>query len=319
MYRTVVSQEERLLVADMHRLALRWPRFGYRRIAALLRKEDWRVNDKRVHRLWKEQGLQIRRKARKRRRMGTSANACHRRRPMYKDHVWGYDFVSERTERGGQMKLLCVVDEFTRECLTIEAARKFTGQDVVDTLAELFAIRGRPKYIRSDNGPEFACKAVRKWLRESGVGTLFIEPGSPWENGYVESFNGKLRDECLNGELFLNLAEMKYIAERWRLDYNHHRPHSMLDWQSPAMYAARCLGRRRPCAAPGSPLRAHPPQHTGETVEWVRTGYLIYRTDRAHGLHLGLAWASERSLAHALEGDLCRGATIGVHSRSVTW
>ena len=245
----------------MCRLALRWPRFGYRRVAVLLRKEHWRVNDKRVHRLWKDQGLQIRKKQRKRRRMGSGASACHRRKPRYRNHVWGYDFVSERTERGGQLKLLNVVDEFTRECLTIEVARKFTGQDVVNALSELFAIRGRPKYLRSDNGPEFACKAVRKWLKTLGVGTLFIEPGSPWENGYVDSFNGKLRDECLNGELFLSLTEARYVVERWRLDYNHHRPHSMLNWMTPAVFSARCRGRRRLCAASGS-ATPHPSQHT---------------------------------------------------------
>lgn len=249
-------------MADMHRLALRWPRFGYRRIAALLVQEGWRLNVKRVHRLWKEHGLQIRRKARKRRRMGTSANACHRRRPRHKDHVWSYDFVAERTERGGQMKLLSVVDEFTRECLTIQVARAFRGPDVVAVLEELFAIRGRPRYLRSDNGPEFACKAVKKWLGSCGVGTLFIEPGSPWENGYVESFNGKLRDECLDGELFLNRIETQYVVDRWRLDYNHYRPHSMLGWMAPAAFAAMCRGRRRPWPAAGSPLRAHPPQPT---------------------------------------------------------
>ena len=257
-----VCAEERVLIADMHSLAVRWPRFGYRRIAALLVQEGWRVNVKRVHRLWKEEGLQIRRRARKRRRLGTSANACHRRRPRYKDHVWGYDFVTERTERGGQMKLLSVVDEFTRECLMIEVRRHFRGSDVVAALDELFAIRGRPRYIRSDNGPEFACKAVKKWLGASGVGTLFIEPGAPWENGYIESFNGKLRDECLNGELFINRTETRYVVDRWRLDYNHHRPHSMLGWKTPAGFAATCRERRLPCAAPASPSRAQPPQHT---------------------------------------------------------
>jgi len=260
-YDRKVNQDERRLVAAMHRLALKWPRFGYRRITACLGREGWRVNAKRVHRLWKAEGLQIRRKARKRRRMGTSGNACDRRRPRHKDHVWGYDFVSERTERGGQLKMLNVVDEFTRECLTIEVARHFTGQDVVAALAALFELRGRPKYLRSDNGPEFACKAVRKWLKASGVGTLFIEPGSPWENGYVESFNGKLRDECLNGELLLNLAEARYVVDRWRLDYNHHRPHSMLNWMTPAAFSARCRPRRRPCAASGS-ATPHPSQHT---------------------------------------------------------
>ena len=262
-YRRKLPLQDHGLIEAMHRLALRWPRFGCRRITALLRKEDWLVNRKRVHRLWKAEGLQIRRKARKRRRIGTSANACHRRRPRYKDHVWGYDFVSDRTERGGQVKLLSVVDEFTRECLTIESGRTFTGADVVEVLKELFAIRGRPRYIRSDNGPEFACKAVRKWLKASGVGTLFIEPGSPWENGYVESFNGKLRDECTNGELFVNLTEVRYVVDRWRLDYNHHRPHSMLNWMTPAAFAARCRGRRRPCAAPGS-ATPRPPQHTAD-------------------------------------------------------
>jgi putative transposase len=262
-YRTQVPEADRRLVAEMRRQALERPRFGYRRIAALWRREGGRVNVKRVHRLWKAEGLQIRRKARKKRRLGHGANACDRRRPRYKNHVWGYDFVSERTERGGQVKLLTVVDEFPRECLTIDVGRTFTGRDVIAVLEELFAIRGRPKYLQSDNGPEFAAKAVRKWLRRLGVGTLFIEPGSPWENGYVESFNGKLRDECLNGELFLNLTETRYVVDRWRLDYNHHRPHSMLNWTTPAEFAARCRGRdrRRPCAAPGSATPI-PPQHT---------------------------------------------------------
>jgi len=174
------------------------------------------------------------------------------------NHVWSYDFVSERTESGGQLKLLNVVDEFTRECLTIEVARKFTGREVVRTLRELFMIRGRPRYLRSDNGPEFACKAVRKWLKQSGVGTLFIEPGSPWENGYVESFNGKLRDECLNGEVFLSLAETRYVVDRWRLDYNHYRPHSALGWQTPAAFAASCV-------PPGS-ATPHPPEHTVDAL-----------------------------------------------------
>ena len=251
------------MIEDMHRLALRWPRFGYRRITALLRREGWRVNVKRVHRLWKAEGLQIRKKQRKRRRLGSGTNACHRRRPRYKDHVWSYDFVSDRTEGGGALKLLTVVDEYTRECLTVEVAMTFTGSDVVEVLGELFDIRGRPRYLRSDNGPEFTSKAVRKWLKALGVGTLFIEPGSPWENGYVESFNGKLRDECLNGELFLSRVEAKYVVDRWRLDYNHRRPHSMLGWLTPAQFAAWCRERRRPCVPPGS-ATPHPPEHTVE-------------------------------------------------------
>jgi transposase InsO family protein len=266
-YEKKVNQEERCLVAEMHRLSLKWPRFGYRRITALLHRDGWRVNAKRVHRLWKAEGLQIRRRARKRRRLGNSDNACHRHRSRRKDHVWSYDFVSDRTVNGGRLRVLNVVDEFTRECLTIEVRRHFTGRDVVVVLAELFAIRSRPMYIRSDNGPEFVSKAVKQWLSSENVGTLFIEPGSPWENGYVESFNGKLRDECLNGELFLSLAEARYVVDRWRMDYNHHRPHSRLNWTTPAAFAALCPsnGRKartgRPCAASGS-ATPHPSQHT---------------------------------------------------------
>ena len=260
-YAPVVRDEERQLIDEVYRLALRWPRFGYRRITALLRKDGWRVNLKRVHRLWKSEGLQIRRKACKRRRFGTGDNACHRRRPVGKDHVWAYDFVTDRTEGGGRLRMLSVVDEYTRECLTIEVGRHFTGRQVVGVLEELFWIRGRPQYLRSDNGPEFAAKAVRKWLKASGVGTLFIEPGSPWENGYIESFNGKLRDECLNGELFLSLAEARYVVDRWRMDYNHHRPHSRLDWMTPAAFAASSPSVGRPCVPPGS-ATPHPPEHT---------------------------------------------------------
>ena len=161
--------------------------------------------------------------------------------------------------------MLNIVDEFTRESLAIEIRRHFTGKDVVSVLAELFAIRGCPRYIRSDNGPEFASKAVKKRLKRLGVGTLFIEPGSPWENGYIESFNGKLRDECLNGELFLSLAEARYVVDRWRMDYNHHRPHSKLSWMTPAAYAASCPSTGRPCVPAGS-AAPHPPEHTAETL-----------------------------------------------------
>ena len=147
------------------------------------------------------------------------------------------------------------------ECLMIDVRRSFRGGDVVASLGELLAIRGRPRYIRSDNGPEFACKAVKKWLKAAGVGTLFIEPGRPWENGYIESFNGKLRDECLNGELFLSRVEAQYVVDRWRLGYNHHRPHSMLNWMAPASFAARCRGRRRPCATLGLGCASPPAAH----------------------------------------------------------
>ena len=239
----------------MRRLSSEHPRFGYRRIWALLRDDGWRVNIKRVHRLWRHEGLQIRRKRRRRRRgPGTGKNACHRRRPLHKDHVWSYDFLSDRTEGGGRLRMLAIVDEYTRECLTLEVARHFTAGDLIEVLSYLFEVRGCPKYIRSDNGPEFTSRSVQRWLEDSGVGPLFIEPGSPWENGYIESFNGKFRDECLNGELFLSLAEARYIVDRWRLDYNHHRPHSMLGWLTPAAFAVSCV-------PPGS-ATPHPTEHT---------------------------------------------------------
>lgn len=157
------------------------------------------------------------------------------------NHVWSYDFVIDQTEDGRQLKLLVVLDEYTRECLAIEVARSFTSEDVVALLQYLFAVRGVPEYLRSDNGPEFVARRVRRWLDQASVGTLFIEKGSPWENGYVESFNGKLRDELLDRELFLSLEEARWVIDRWRLDYNHHRPHSALDYQTPAAYAAGCV------------------------------------------------------------------------------
>jgi transposase InsO family protein len=203
----------------------------------------WYVNHKRIERIWREENMQVPKKQHRRRRLpsGGSENSCVRRRAQHKDHVWSYDFVTDRTEDRRQIRLLVVIDEFTRECLAIEVARSFTARQVVEVLRYLFAVRGTPQFIRSDNGPEFVAKEVRKWLDQADVKTLFIAPGSPWENGYVESFNGKLRDELLNGELFLSLAEARWVIDRWRLDYNHRRPHSSLDYQTPAAFAARCL------------------------------------------------------------------------------
>ena len=183
--------------------------------------------------------MQVPRKQRKRRRLpGHSGNGCVGYRATHRNHVWSYDFVTERTEDGKQLKLLVVIDEYTRECLAIEAGRSFTSRDVIFTLQYLFAVRGAPGHIRSDNGPEFIAKEVRRWLERASVRTLYINKASPWENAYVESFNGKLRDELLNGELFLSLAEARYVIDEWRLDYNHRRPHSSLDWQTPAAFAA---------------------------------------------------------------------------------
>jgi transposase InsO family protein len=201
--------------------------------------------------------MQVPRKQHRRRRFsGGSENSCVRHRAEHKDHVWSYDFVSDRTEDGRQLGLLVVVDEYTRECLALEVARSFTSQDVLGVLQYLFAVRGRPEHIRSRptlrvgaRGPEFAAKAVRRWLAQAEVGTLFIAKGSPWENGYVESAGGKLRDELLNREFFLSLEEACWVIDRWRLDYNHRRPHSSLDYQTPAAFAARCSSSVRPTAS----------------------------------------------------------------------
>jgi len=194
----------------MRALARRRPRFGAERIHRLLVERDWQVNLKRVHGLWKRENLQVPRKQHRRRCFpGGSENSCVRHRAQRKDHVWSYDFVADRLEDGRQIRLLVVIDEFARECLTIEVARSFTAYDVVGVLQYLFAIRGVPEHIRSDNGPEFVAKTIRRWLDRAEVKTLFIAKGSPWENGYVESFNGKLRDELLNRELFLSIEKAR--------------------------------------------------------------------------------------------------------------
>jgi len=241
-YQSRRPNDEPQLLREMRALARQRPRFGAERIHRLLVERDWHVNPKRVHRLWRRENMQVPRKQHRRRRFsGGSENSCVRRRAQHKDHVWSYDFVTDRTEDGRQLRLLVAIDEYTRECLAIEAARSFTAQDVIGVLQYLFAVRGTPQHIRSDNGPEFVAKSVRHWLDRAAVKTLFIAKSSPWENGYVESFNGKLRDELLNRELFLSLEEACWVIDRWRLDYNHRRIHSALDYQTPAAYAAGCV------------------------------------------------------------------------------
>jgi len=234
--------DERPLVQLMLALARRHPRYGYRRIWALLRRDGYRVNRKRVYRLWRREGLKVPRKQRKKRRLGHSGNGCVRHRAERINHVWCYDFVSDQTVDGRVVKFLTIEDEYTRECLAIEVERSITSREVIETLRYLFEVRGLPEHIRSDNGPEFIAKALRAWLGESGVKTLYIEPGSPWQNGFNESFNGKLRDELLNGELFTSLKEAKVVTEDYRLAYNHRRPHSSLDYETPADYAAKARG-----------------------------------------------------------------------------
>jgi putative transposase len=227
--------DEEQLTDDIIALATKYGRYGYRRITALLNNEyGWRVNHKRVERIWRKEGLKVPKKQPKRSRLWLNDGSCIRLRPEYKDHVWSYDFMIDRTANGRAFKILNIIDEYTRECLAIMVARKIRNQDVIDLLFQLFILRGIPEHIRSDNGSEFTAKAVRRWLSRVGVKTLFIEPGSPWENGYIESFNGKLRDELLNREIFMTLEEAKALIEQWRREYNQIRPHSSLGYQPPA-------------------------------------------------------------------------------------
>ena len=218
----------------MIELATQYGRYGYRRITVMLRDEGFRVNHKRVERLWRRAGLKIPRRQPTRRRLWLNDGSCIRLRPSYRDHVWSYDFVRDRTSDGRTLRRLTLIDEYSRECLSIDVARLLTSEDVLERLTLLFITRGVPDYIRSDNGGEFTAKAVRDWLSHVGVKTLFIEPGSPWENGYNESFNGKLRDELLNREIFDTLLEARVLIERWRHHYNTVRPHSSLGYRPPA-------------------------------------------------------------------------------------
>jgi len=222
------------LTARIVELSSQFGRYGYRRITGLLRLDGWLVNHKRVERIWHIAGLKVPKRQPKRGRLWLNDGSCIRLRPEHKNHVWSYDFVMTRTHNGKPVRMLNIIDEYTRECLCIKVARKITAQDVLDELFELIVERGLPDNIRSDNGPEFTANAVRKWLGKIGVRTLFIEPGSPWENGYIESFNGKLRDELLNGEIFETLLEAKVLIENWRYEYNHIRPHSSLGYRPPA-------------------------------------------------------------------------------------
>jgi putative transposase len=232
-YAPQVEDDEERLVARVITLASQYGRYGYRRITAMLNLEGWQVNHKKVERIWRREGLKVPKKQPKRGRLWLNDGSCIRLRPEYKDPVWSYDFMIARTADGRAFRILNIIDEYTRECLAILVKRQITAQDVIDVLFELFIFRGIPEHIRSDNGPEFTAKAVRKWLERLGVKTLFIEPGSPWENGYIESFNGKLRDELLNREVFTTLTEAEVLIEQWRMDYNHIRPHSSLGYRPP--------------------------------------------------------------------------------------
>ena len=239
-------EDEERLVADMIELARQYGRYGYRRVAALLRDAGWEVNDKRIERLWKREGLKVPPKQPRKGRLWLNDGSCIRLRAEYVNHVWSYDFVHHRTDDGRAFRTLNVLDEFGRECLAIRVKRKLNSVDVIDVLTDLFILRGVPAYIRSDNGPEFIAEAVRKWIAAVGVQTAYIEPGSPWENGYVESCNARFRDELLNGEIFYSLKEAQIVIEQWRHHYNTRRPHSSLGYKPPAPETIIPLQQRPP-------------------------------------------------------------------------
>jgi transposase InsO family protein len=228
------SQWEEGLITRMVELAIKFRRWGYKKITGLLRDEGWRVNKKRILRLWRQEGLKVIKKRRKKRRLWLSDGTCIRIRPNHANHIWAYDFVEDRTSDGRKLRFLTVVDEYTRVCLALKVGRSLKAEDVQICLKDLFIKYGVPEFIRSDNGSEFTADMVRIWLQKLGVRTIFIEPGSPWENGFSESFNGIFRDEFLNGELLDTLWEAKVLAEDWRRTYNAIRPHGSLKYRPPA-------------------------------------------------------------------------------------
>jgi putative transposase len=228
-------EDEAALTADIVALARQYGRYGYRKIAELLRTwAGWVVNDKRVERIWRQEGLKVPAKQPKRGRLWLNDGSCVRLRPEHRDHVWSYDFVEDRTHDGRKYRMLNVIDEFTHECLAIRVSRRLKAIDVIDVLSDLFILRGVPEHVRSDNGPEFVAKAVQEWITAVGAKTAYIAPGSPWENGTIESFNARLRDELLNGEIFYSLKEAQIIIESWRQHYNAVRPHASLGYRAPA-------------------------------------------------------------------------------------
>jgi len=229
--------DEDVLTRAIIGLAAQYGRYGYRRVTKLLNDAGWAVGVDRVLRIWRREGLKVPSKQRPRRRLWLNDGSCIRLRPERRNHVWSYDFVEAQTQDGRKVRLMTLIDEFTRECLAIRVARRINSLGVLETMADVMLVRGIPEHIRSDNGPEMTARIVRSWLAGVGAKTLYIEPGSPWENGYCESFNGKLRDELLNGEIFCSLKEAKVLIEQWRHHYNTVRPHSSLGYRPPAPQA----------------------------------------------------------------------------------
>ena len=249
--------DEERLTADIVELARRHGRLGYRKIAEMLRSTaGWIVNDKRVERIWRREGLKVPAKQSKQGRIWLADGSCIRLRAERPNHVWSYDFVEDRTHEGRKYRMLNLIDEFTHECLAIWVDRKLKSADVIDVLSDQFMLRGVPEHVRSDNGPEFVARSVQDWIGAVGAKTAYIERGSPWENGFIESFNARLRDELLDGEIFYSLAEAKIVIESWRRHYNTERPHGSLGYKPPApevfihALAARAASQPRPAPLP---------------------------------------------------------------------
>ena len=293
--------DEDRLVADMIELARQYGRYGYRRIAALLRDAGWQVNDKRVERLWRREGLKVPGKQPKRGRLWLNDDSCVRLRAEQANHIWSYDFVHHRTHDGRAFRMLNVLDEFTRESLAIRVRRKLSSTDVIDALTDLFILRGIPAYIRSDNGPEFVAEAVRGWIAAVGARTASIEPGSPWENGYIESFNARLRDELLNGEIFYTLKEAQVLIESWRRHYNAVRPHGSLGYRPPARKpSSRQAGRPAPLRSAAHPAWRRNRQCTNIQTGPVDGGRSANQPNCAY--RVANALRSARIVQHPLEG-----------------
>lgn len=249
------------MISRILELVREFPRFGYRQITRLLRGEGWSVNFKRVYRLWRQEGLKVPEKKQKRKRLGDSSGGILRRKSERMNQVWSMDFIFDRTINGRAIKILSIIDEYTRECIALNVSRKITSDDVIGVLVDLIAIRGVPAFVRCDNGPEFISNSLRKFLERIDVGTSYIEPGSPWENGYVESFHSRFRDECLACEEFTTISEATTVIDEWRRMYNQRRPHSSLGGQTPAEFASQCAasvpGEIPPSAPSLPPLQRH--------------------------------------------------------------
>jgi putative transposase len=267
----VPKEEDKRLRARIHELVREWPRRGYRYITELLRAEGWGVNEKRVLRIWREEGLRVPKKPLRKRRLGESSNSITQLRATKPNEVWAWDFFHDRLEDGRQVKWLSLVDEHTRECLLLHPARSITSERARELIAQVMAERGTPVWLRSDNGPEFIATGLRQWLAQAGIGTAYIEPGSPWQNGFAESFHARVRDEFLNLEWFRSYTEAAVMANEWRWKWNHRRLHSSLGYLTPAAFASTTVLPMKKVEGKGGPAPNPPPSfRSNGATNWNR-------------------------------------------------